>query len=85
MRLAEQMADRLEHDRRAAHEMEIARDVQTRLFPQVLPALATLDYAGSCIQARQVGGDYYDFWDLGSSHLALVLADISGKGIAGAL
>ena len=85
MRLAEQMADRMELDRRADREMQIARDVQSRLFPQVKPPLATLDYDGSCIQARQVGGDYYDFWDLGSTHLALVLADISGKGIAGAL
>jgi phosphoserine phosphatase RsbU/P len=85
IRMAEQIADRLEADRRAAHEMDIAREVQSRLFPQVAPKLSTLDYAGSCIQARQVGGDYYDFWDLGSGHLALVLADISGKGIAGAL
>jgi len=85
MRLAEQIADRLELDRRAAREMEIAREVQSRLFPQVMPKLATLEYAGSCIQARQVGGDYYDFWDFGSTHLALVLADISGKGISGAL
>jgi serine phosphatase RsbU (regulator of sigma subunit) len=75
----------MEADRRSAHEMEIARDVQVRLFPQQLPPLASLEYVGSCIQARQVGGDYYDFWDLGSSHLALVLADISGKGISGAL
>ena len=85
IRLAEQMAERLEAERRAAHEMDIARDVQSRLFPQVLPRLNSLEYAGSCIQARQVGGDYYDFWDLGSRHLALVLADISGKGISGAL
>jgi phosphoserine phosphatase RsbU/P len=83
--LGEQIADRLEVDRRNAHEMEIARDVQSRLFPQITPKLATLEYTGSCLQARQVGGDYYDFWDLGSSHLALVLADISGKGIAAAL
>jgi serine phosphatase RsbU (regulator of sigma subunit) len=55
------------------------------LFPQVMPALKTLEYAGSCVQARQVGGDYYDFLDLGASHVAFVLADISGKGIAGAL
>lgn len=101
MRMAEQIADRLEGDRRAAQEIQIARDVQSRLFPQVMPPLASLDYAGSCIQARQVGGDYYDFLDLGSSnrmdrgatrpldaaawHLAFVLADISGKGIAAAL
>jgi len=85
MRLAEEMANRLELDRRAEREMQIAREVQSRLFPQVMPRLETLDYAGSCIQARQVGGDYYDFWDFGGTHLALVLADISGKGISGAL
>ena len=85
IRMAEQIARRMEADRRAAHEMDIAREVQSRLFPQVSPKLNTLDYFGSCIQARQVGGDYYDFWDLGSRHLALVLADISGKGISGAL
>ncbi len=83
--LAEQIADRLDLDRRAEREMQIARDVQSRLFPQTMPVLATLDYAGSCLQARQVGGDYYDFLDLGSAHVAFVLADISGKGIAGAL
>ena len=65
MGLAEQIANRMEADRRAAHEIEIARDVQSRLFPQVMPALETLDYAGSCLQARQVGGDYYDFLDWG--------------------
>jgi sigma-B regulation protein RsbU (phosphoserine phosphatase) len=85
MHLAEQIPDRLELDRRAEREMQIARDVQSRLFPQAMPVLATLEYAGSCIQARQVGGDYYDFLDLGSARVAFVLADISGKGIAGAL
>jgi serine phosphatase RsbU (regulator of sigma subunit) len=59
--------------------------VQARLFPQKLPPLATLDYAGGCIQARQVGGDYYDFLDLGPGRLGLLLADIAGKGISGAL
>jgi serine phosphatase RsbU (regulator of sigma subunit) len=85
IRLAERIADRMEAENRAAHEMEIARDVQSRLFPQTSPPLTTMDYAGRCIQARQVGGDYYDFLDLGSAHVGLVLADISGKGIAGAL
>ena len=85
IRLAQNIADRMKTERRAAHELDIARDVQFRLFPQVRPPLATLEYAGACMQARQVGGDYYDFLDLGSSRLAFVLADISGKGIAGAL
>ncbi|HTZ47477.1 MAG TPA: SpoIIE family protein phosphatase [Verrucomicrobiae bacterium] len=85
MSMAEQIADRLELDRRAEHEMHIAREVQSHLFPKTRPPLATLEYAGNCIQARQVGGDYYDFWDFGANHLAIVLADISGKGISGAL
>jgi len=78
-------AEKLESERRTAHEMEIAKRVQARLFPQTFPRLRTLDYAGVCLQARQVGGDYYDFLNLGNQRLGIVLGDISGKGIAGAL
>lgn len=77
--------ERAERERLAALEMEIASHVQTKLLPQITPALTTLDYAASCVQARAVGGDYYDYLDLGSNRLALVLADISGKGISAAL
>ena len=78
-------AEKLETERRAAQELEIAKQVQARLFPQTLPQLNTLDYAGVCIQARAVGGDYYDFLDLGRDTLGLVISDTSGKGIAAAL
>jgi serine phosphatase RsbU (regulator of sigma subunit)/catechol 2,3-dioxygenase-like lactoylglutathione lyase family enzyme len=77
--------ERLESERRAAQELENARQVQARLFPQTQPALTSLEYAGVCIQARQVGGDYYDFLDLGRDRLGLVIGDVSGKGIAAAL
>jgi serine phosphatase RsbU (regulator of sigma subunit) len=79
------IAEKLEAERRAAQELEIARRVQARLFPQTLPSSRTLEYAGRCIQARQVGGDYYDFLNLGQERLGLVIADIAGKGIAAAL
>jgi serine phosphatase RsbU (regulator of sigma subunit)/predicted enzyme related to lactoylglutathione lyase len=79
------IAEKVESERRAARELEIAKGVQARLFPQKWPSVATLDYAGICIQARQVGGDYYDFLDLGPQRLGLVIGDISGKGIAAAL
>ena len=85
IRLAEKMAERIEGERRAAMEMDIARRVQARLFPQKLPPLSTLEYVGGCLQARQVGGDYYDFLDMGPGAVGIVLADISGKGISGAL
>src|SRR5438105_234046 len=79
------LTEKLEAERRAAQELEIAKQVQARLFPQMLPALRTLDYAGVCIQAREVGGDYYDFLSLGQQRLGLVIGDIAGKGIAAAL
>jgi sigma-B regulation protein RsbU (phosphoserine phosphatase) len=85
IRLAETIAGRIEADRRTAQEMEFARRVQARLFPQKLPVMKTLEYTGCCIQARTVGGDYYDFLELRPGRLALVLADIAGKGVSGAL
>ncbi|CAN5515018.1 hypothetical protein BH23ACI1_BH23ACI1_23880 [soil metagenome] len=83
--LAERMAERLESERHTERELAIAQQVQHRLLPQAAPALATLDLRGICLQARAVGGDYYDYLDLGDGRLALVLADISGKGISAAL
>jgi catechol 2,3-dioxygenase-like lactoylglutathione lyase family enzyme len=78
-------AEKLETERRATQELEIAKQVQMRLFPQRHSAIAGLDYAGVCVQAHSVGGDYYDFLDLGQGRIAFVLADIAGKGIAAAL
>jgi serine phosphatase RsbU (regulator of sigma subunit)/catechol 2,3-dioxygenase-like lactoylglutathione lyase family enzyme len=79
------VADRLEAERRAARELEIAKQVQARLFPQRQPSLNSLEYAGICVQARQVGGDYHDYLDLGRGRFGLVIADIAGKGMAAAL
>jgi serine phosphatase RsbU (regulator of sigma subunit)/catechol 2,3-dioxygenase-like lactoylglutathione lyase family enzyme len=78
-------AEKLEAERRLAHELSIARQVQARLFPQRFPSCSTLEYTGICSQARQVGGDYYDFMSLGERRLGLVIGDIAGKGIAAAL
>lgn len=78
-------AEKLEAERRSAQELEIAKQVQARLFPQIQPQLKTVEYAGTCLQARQVGGDYFDFLNLGSQRLGLIIGDVSGKGIAAAL
>lgn len=66
-------------------EIEIAREVQERLFPQRLPEIAGLDYFGRCRTALGVGGDYYDFLALPEGKLGVALGDVSGKGIAAAL
>ena len=78
-------AEKAEAERRIAQELAIAKQVQARLFPQALPPLRTLEYAGKCLQAREVGGDYYDFLTLGADKLGIIIGDISGKGIAAAL
>src|SRR5262249_15043896 len=72
-------------ERRVAQELEIAKQVQARLFPQIPPEIKTLEYAGTCIQARQVGGDYFDFLDLDGRRYGLAIGDVAGKGIAAAL
>lgn len=78
-------AEKLESERRATQELQNARDVQARLFPQTQPAVSTLEYTGLCLQARHVGGDYYDFLDLGYERLGLVIGDVAGKGTPAAL
>lgn len=70
-------------------EIEIAREVQERLFPQSYPQVPGIGLAGYCRPARYVGGDYYDFFLIpqphGGSRLAIAIGDISGKGIPAAL
>ncbi len=66
-------------------EMEIAREVQQRLFPQSLPPVEGLEYDGACRPALGVGGDYYDFLALSGGRLGIAIGDISGKGVPAAL
>lgn len=66
-------------------ELEIAREVQSQLFPQVVPDVSGLQLYGVCKPARTVSGDYYDFLRLGNNRVGLVVGDISGKGISAAL
>ena len=83
--LSEEMAERLEAQRAAEREIEVAQDVQRQLLPARAPELPGFVCAGHCTQAKSVGGDYYDFIPTGSDGLTLVLADVAGKGIAAAL
>jgi sigma-B regulation protein RsbU (phosphoserine phosphatase) len=75
----------LEGERAETGDMKLAGKVQAKLLPQKMPPLETLEYAGHCRQAGAVGGDYYDFLDLGQGRMALVLGDVSGKGVPAAL
>src|SRR5690242_1360164 len=74
-----------ESERRKRSELEIAANVQQKLFPRKLRLMRTVDYAGQCVSAKEVGGDYYDFLEITDHSLGFVLADVSGKGVPAAL
>jgi sigma-B regulation protein RsbU (phosphoserine phosphatase) len=66
-------------------DIEIARDVQQRLFPHEYPSIPGFDYAGACRAALGVGGDYYDFIPVSKTRLGIAIGDVSGKGVPAAL
>jgi sigma-B regulation protein RsbU (phosphoserine phosphatase) len=66
-------------------ELSIAREVQNQLFPQKMPSVPGVEVEAICKAARTVSGDYYDFIQLSPTRIAIVIADISGKGISAAL
>ncbi len=70
---------------RLENELSIASEVQNQLFPQKLPSIQGVELEAINKAARTVSGDYYDFIQLSPTHLAIALADISGKGISAAL
>ncbi len=83
--LAHSLANEAALRARADREIEIAHEVQERLFPQQMPAIPGISLAGFCRPAQGVGGDYYDAFELADGRLGLAIGDVSGKGIPAAL
>lgn len=78
------LQDRVEREK-LEREIEIAHDVQARLFPNQVPALMTVELAAECRAARGVAGDYYDYVEITPGVVALALGDVSGKGMSASL
>lgn len=70
---------------RLEHEVHLARQIQKTLLPDHLPENAGWNLAATWITARQVGGDFYDVFELPGGRLGLFIADVSDKGIPAAL
>lgn len=70
---------------RLESELETARKIQERLLPHIMPEVPGFEIAGTSLPSQQVGGDYFDFLDMGEGHLGIAIADVSGKGIPAAL
>ncbi len=83
--LAESLAKEAAQRARIDREIEIAHEVQERLFPQQIPVVKGMSLAGHCRPAQGVGGDYYDMIELPDGRLGLAIGDVSGKGISAAL
>jgi serine phosphatase RsbU (regulator of sigma subunit) len=69
---------------RLEKELDVAREVQKKILPAKNPDYRKLEISSAFIPAFEVGGDYYDYFDLGENKFAFVIADVSGKGISAA-
>src|SRR4026207_1416158 len=71
--------------KRLEEELRIAREIQMWLLPQGPLEMPGLSVTALCVPAREVGGDYYDFFRLSDRRLGILIADVSGKGTSAAL
>ncbi|MFH0989477.1 MAG: SpoIIE family protein phosphatase [bacterium] len=78
--IAPAFARHISERQRLQQELEIARTVQMSFLPKANPKMLTLDIASRCAPALEVGGDYYDFIELGEHRLGVAVGDVSGKG-----
>jgi serine phosphatase RsbU (regulator of sigma subunit) len=70
---------------RMREEIETARKIQLDMLPQAAPEVGWIEFAGASLPANEVGGDYYDYFELGPERLALAIGDVSGHGLASGL
>lgn len=75
----------LEEKRRLDQDLELAQRIQQGLLPRELPQVNKLDLSAFYLAAQNVGGDYYDVIELDDHRVGFAVADVSGKGIGGAL
>jgi len=70
---------------RMERELQVAADIQMSILPDVLPAHSGYDFGGRILPARQVGGDFYDVFDLGDNKLGVLIGDVADKGVPSAI
>ena len=80
-----QLHSEIVEKQRTEQELRVAREVQLRLIPSRLPEIKDFDVSAVYRAAQEVGGDYYDFYEIDGRHIGIVIADVAGKGVPGAL
>lgn len=79
------LREALDAKQRLDRDLEIARKIQALLLPKRLPRIPGYEVAASNLPALEVGGDYYDVIPIDDTHWGIAIADVSGKGISGAI
>ncbi len=79
------LRESLDEKQRMDHDLSVARRIQTALLPKELPRVEGVELAAFNYPALEIGGDYYDFVQVDDTHLGIAIADVSGKGIGGAI
>jgi len=74
-----------EHNRLLADELQTAHDMQMRLMPQENPIVSGFDIVGRCIPATEVGGDFYQYFQVADERVVIALADVTGHGMQAAI
>ena len=70
---------------RLEKELQVAAEIQMSILPDVLPAPEGFDFGGRILPARQVGGDFYDVFELGNGKMGVLIGDVSDKGVPSAI
>ena len=70
---------------RLERELQVAAEIQMSILPDVLPSPDGYDFGGRILPARQVGGDFYDVFELGGSKYGIVIGDVADKGVPSAI
>ena len=74
------LRDRAERER-VQNELMLGQRIQYDLLPRTIPSVPGIELAGSMVPAKEIGGDYYDFIDVGDGRLGIAIGDVSGKGV----
>jgi len=70
---------------RLERELQVAAEIQMSILPDTLPVPAGFDFGGRILPARQVGGDFYDVFDLGNDKIGVLIGDVADKGVPSAI
>lgn len=70
---------------RLERELQVAAEIQMSILPDVMPAAEGFDFGGRILPARQVGGDFYDVFDLGDDRIGILIGDVADKGVPSAI